>query len=914
MSKTYIFNIPSIVCSACSALITNALNSFNSVDIKLFSVDGSAKKLVVIVDDDVDDAKLKAELANCLGDFDHQCEFESVRSTISDNSQDRLDTMRPDLGEIEESASNTVVDGQLVAMASVKPTKKPNAIRRHVIKGVIGLATGAALMVLMVLMSYGFAIPMIAMYGIVGAASAMTLALGASTYLEATKALIKSKFRSFNMQTLFTLSTLTVVGLSIAHLFVSWITMMPDAALLILGFYEIGNAIKAKAEENLAQALCYQDQCEKIVKRKRRLPSDEEVYEDTPVEQLKRNHVIRLSKGQVVPVNGLCLNTSVTHIYRSILDGSTDPVEIVAGDRIVAGMKVPDHVEHIDMIVTHDMKNSLLKLRQDEVSLALAEKSQLEKKTDKILTVFVPVVMGLSIIGGIVIGATLGIGLGLQFAVTMMSALCPCALGLSVPMGVKNGIKKGLDYNVRFRSGEKLQEAHKCSVVVADMNGTFTKGKPGVTSFEVKDPADTRLFLRCLALMEAKSEKPIGKAIYKFAEKELANVRKQRDIANSRDHGKEEAEDAAYVPAAELDIVRDTSSVRGIKSVIDGQECLVGNADYLAQQGIEIAPEEIPVSIGGEQVTYLVLGNGANRRIVGHIKTRDQLRKDAKVVVQELQEQMGKEVHLCTGSEKEVAWFFADQLGIPRERVRSSASSQDKKAYIEQLQRPVGAKKPVKVCFVGEGGNDLPGMAVCDFGVTIRSNALDPSTERVAGAGIEGTSSLKPLLNAFAISKQTDHGIRQNLMINIVYNTAMILVVGGLLVAVGFALNPAIGAALMVVQVGLILLNQWRIHRQKLAHEKRYEIEMQKIKVLEEVEEAEDDKSLDMSLASEKQAEQEKLLTSPQVDGAACLPDNVVRASSAMRQQGRAFQAAPAAPALEGELPELFAAARCVFQ
>jgi P-type Cu2+ transporter len=90
-------------------------------------------------------------------------------------------------------------------------------------------------------------------------------------------------------------------------------------------------------------------------------------------------------------------------------------------------------------------------------------------------------------------------------------------------------------------------------------------------------------------------------------------------------------------------------------------------------------------------------------------------------------------------------------------------------------------------------------------------------------------SSLMPVVTAFAVARQTVRSIKQNLIMSLAYNTTMMLLAGGVLIAFGFALNPAIGVGLMVLQAALVLANQYRIKRQQLPHLNRFEQEMKAI-------------------------------------------------------------------------------------
>ncbi len=73
-----------------------------------------------------------------------------------------------------------------------------------------------------------------------------------------------------------------------------------------------------------------------------------------------------------------------------------------------------------------------------------------------------------------------------------------------------------------------------------------------------------------------------------------------------------------------------------------------------------------------------------------------------------------------------------------------------------------------------------------------------------------------PLITLFTVANQAVTNIKQNLLFNLIYNVATVILFGGLLVAAGILLSPGVGAALMIGQTALTLLNTYRFKRQAL--------------------------------------------------------------------------------------------------
>lgn len=118
---------------------------------------------------------------------------------------------------------------------------------------------------------------------------------------------------------------------------------------------------------------------------------------------------------------------------------------------------------------------------------------------------------------------------------------------------------------------------------------------------------------------------------------------------------------------------------------------------------------------------------------------------------------------------------------------------------------------------IGDAANDANALAASDFGIAVLSQDSDEITQQHASAIIQ-SGTILPIANAFAISKQTVNNINQNLLISLGYNLTTVLIASGLLVTLGFVLNPAVGVALMVTQACFVLLNVYRFKEQPLQH------------------------------------------------------------------------------------------------
>lgn len=638
----------------------------------------------------------------------------------------------------------------------------------HWLKAALGLIWGIGLMVLAL---GSFNIPVIAYYAITGLSTLMTLYLGRTVYQSAWQALLENKR---NTSTLYTISTLTIVAVSIVSLFVPGLPMMFEAAPLVLGFWHLGEAIEHTLIGEITKKLDVRDCIPPSVTLKGK-PNKE-----ISVKQLIPNDIILVTKGSVIPVDGVLTQDAL--LYTTRIDGSPALKTFKAGDRVKSGMRLADHIPTLEMRVTKTYQNSYLSLIAKNIKNANNEKAPVELFADKILEYFIPGLIAVAVVSGIVIGSLFTPALAIQCVVSVLVSACPCALSLITPMAVKIGMKKASDEGVLFNNGKALQAAADIDTVVFDLNGTLTQGEVIVKSLNIAD----KKFLSHIALLEAQSNHPIAKIIKSYIE----------------------TQGIVSTDSLEISSV-DKSHHSGLKGMINGEMFMIGNKDMLSENGITHIDKPYDNPENGS--VYIVRGT----KVIGQITLTDPLRADAVATVNELK-RLGKTVHICTGADKATAEKYAALLGISKNNICANTVGSvtkpgevSKKSYIQQLQ-----SKGCRVAMVGDAANDLEAIAYSDVGIAVKSNIGDDITQQQAGIVIQ-KGLLFPIATAFDVAEKTKQNIYQNLFVSLTYNSAITLVASGLFVAIGFTLNPAVGVALMVLESTLVLMNLIRFKLQE---------------------------------------------------------------------------------------------------
>ena len=202
----------------------------------------------------------------------------------------------------------------------------------------------------------------------------------------------------------------------------------------------------------------------------------EQVIDATDVE---KGEIFLVKPGESVAVDGIVLEGK-SSFDESAITGESIPVPKQEGDTIVsASMNKSGLIRAKATKVGEDTTIAQIIRLVEEAS---SSKAPIAKMADKIAGVFVPTVITIALITGIIwliSGATFEFAMSTAIAVLVIS--CPCALGLATPVAIMVGTGKGAENGILIKSGDALETAHQIDTVVLDKTGTITQGKPVVT-------------------------------------------------------------------------------------------------------------------------------------------------------------------------------------------------------------------------------------------------------------------------------------------------------------------------------------------------------------------------------------------------------------------------------------------------
>lgn len=201
MSKSFTFYIRGMTCGGCSLIIENLLKDAYNTEMELFSTDVTAedpkKTTVILTDNDNKEHRiLWDEIKNRIEEVGYNCEsYEFVPPQEQINSETAAETIpTPEPTGIQKFFTDLL-----------------NIITSHWFLGALGCGAGIALLIATLALG---GLPLAAMIPIAGLSMLLTLALGAKSLKEAWNKLEKAN--TLTMDSLFAISTLSVLGVSLA--------------------------------------------------------------------------------------------------------------------------------------------------------------------------------------------------------------------------------------------------------------------------------------------------------------------------------------------------------------------------------------------------------------------------------------------------------------------------------------------------------------------------------------------------------------------------------------------------------------------------------------------------------------------------------------------------------------------------
>ena len=573
-----------------------------------------------------------------------------------------------------------------------------------------------------------------------------------------------------NMDVLIALGSLAALSTGIIKSYIE-IHSFAGVAGMIMSFHLTGRYIETKARGRSSEAI---QKLMSLGAKQATVLNMENNEVQINVQSLIVGQIVIIRAGEVIPTDGIIKEGCAT-IDESIVTGESVPVTKNIGDDVIGGTICANSTIKVE--VTKIGSETFLAKVIQMVEHAQTTKVPIQVFADRIVAIFVPVILGLAISTFFVwnffptqmkqlaqifseffLWVNLDLsptGMAIYAAIAVLVIACPCALGLATPTALMVGTGLGAENGILIRDGAAIQKLNEVNLILFDKTGTLTNGKPIVKKVHQISNIIENDLIRMAASLEKESTHPLANAIVKLAEEN----------------------------ELELDSVSEIKVMpgKGISGKYGNATLKVGSASFI-DYTTELAMAGTPV--------FLSL----NDECIAIFEIEDAVRSDSADTISSLKS-AGYKCVLVTGDKKEIADTLSIQLNI--DHVHAEVLPDEKVNIVNSYQ-----SEGFVVAMVGDGINDAPAIAQADVGIAMGSGT-DIAIE--TGEIVLAKSDLSAVLRATELANATFNTIKQNLFWAFIYNVIAIpLAFAGLL-------HPVIAEAAMALSSISVVGNSNRL-------------------------------------------------------------------------------------------------------
>jgi len=474
-------------------------------------------------------------------------------------------------------------------------------------------------------------------------------------------------------------------------------------------------------------------------------------WKEVSIGQIAIDDIVLIKPGGRIPVDGSVVGGH-SFVDQATITGESMPVEKSPGQEVYAG--TINQSGALEVRVQRLGRDTTFGEIIQAVEQAEQSRAPIQRIADRLAGYLVYFALGAAVL-------TFTVTHNIRSTISVVIVAGACGIAAGTPLAILGAIGRAAQQGAIIKGGLYLEKLAEVDTILLDKTGTLTFGTPEVLNVRPADGISGENLLKTAATAESRSEHPVAKAILRKATN-LGIVYK-------------DAEEFSYSPG------------KGITAICEGEEVLVGNEQFLSEQGVAVS------TVSGDEInSQIFVARGGN--LLGTLVVADMLRPEAKAAVQSLKS-MGLKTVLLTGDAKKIAEHVGRNLDV--DEIVAELLPEQKLKYVMRLTGNAHV-----VAMVGDGVNDAPALVKADVGVAMGSGT-DVAQES-ADVVLIG-SDLGKLVETLRIARRCRRTILQNFV-----GTLIVDSIGVGMAAFGF-LNPLLAAFIHVSSELVFILNSARL-------------------------------------------------------------------------------------------------------
>jgi heavy metal translocating P-type ATPase len=533
------------------------------------------------------------------------------------------------------------------------------------------------------------------------------------------------------MEALISIGAISAYGYSLFNLLQGSIHLYFDTTCMLIFLVQLGKLLERRAKDRIQEDLGHYFTL---------MPAKVRICIGTDTRgryvaagQLAPGDLFRVADGETLAADGLVIEGQGL-VDASSLTGEARPQPRAVGDRLVSGTRVIEgtFVVRAETVGAASTLGQMLAI----MDAALSRKTIVEGRTDRILRLFVPVMIVLAVLTAIVL-LLQGVDFEAAFirGLTVLVISCPCALGVAVPLARVAGVSLAARRGILVQDFAAFDTAERVDTVVFDKTGTLTQGRWQLQSVEPLATLAEREILALAAGMEHGVDHPVAVEIQRSA--------RARQIER-------------------LPVTAVTPHARGVAALWQHQSVRLGSADFTgAAQPVREDTAVNPAMDDSAVVSWIFLA--VDEKLVARLGFGDRLKPGASAAVERLQARQ-LDLRIISGDSQATTHQVGSRLGI--KSVMGNQQPVEKARIIQDLRRAGH-----RVAMVGDGINDAPALASADLSVAVFAGR-QLGEEAQAVTLMQGDPLQMETFLSFAA--RVNRKIEQNLWGSLIYNLVSI--------------------------------------------------------------------------------------------------------------------------------------------